>query len=98
MDKITISMLKKAAKAILLDMSASEYEVLAQEFDILLRQMDLIGNIKGIDDTVPMTFPFEAATSWMRPDEPVPPEPASDILKNAGTTLADQIKVPKVVG
>jgi len=98
MEKISIAVLKKAAHTLLLDMSEEEYALLQSEFDILLNQMDLIGNIKGIDDSAPMTFPFDVTTESMREDAPQDPTPVAEVLKNTGHVYADQVKLPKVVG
>jgi hypothetical protein len=35
----------------MLDMTEEQYALLENEFEILLRQMDLIGNIVGIDES-----------------------------------------------
>ncbi|MFA5235309.1 MAG: Asp-tRNA(Asn)/Glu-tRNA(Gln) amidotransferase subunit GatC [Bacilli bacterium] len=98
MQKVTRSLLKKAAHNIMLDMTEEQYALLEAEFTILLAQMDLIGHIVGIDDVAPMTFPFDETTEWMREDIPSSPTSAADILKNAGFVEDHQIKVPKVVG
>ncbi len=98
MEKITKTTLKKAASSLLLDMTETQYDVLEKEFEILVRQMDLIGRIAGIDETEPMTFPFEVTTDDMREDIPDQPIAAADILRSAGHVEANQIKVPKVVG
>ncbi len=98
MQKITRSLLKKAAHGIMLDMTEEQYALLENEFEILLRQMDLIGNIVGIDEVAPMTFPFEVATEAMREDIAADPTSQADILMNVGFVEDHQIKVPKVVG
>lgn len=98
MQKITRSLLKKAAHGIMLDMTEEQYALLENEFEILLRQMDLIGNIVGIDEVAPMTFPFEVTTEAMREDIPADPTSQADILMNVGFVEDHQIKVPKVVG
>jgi aspartyl/glutamyl-tRNA(Asn/Gln) amidotransferase C subunit len=82
----------------MLDMTEEQYALLENEFAILLRQMDLIGNIVGIDEVAPMTFPFDVATDQMREDIPSTPTSQTDILSNVGFVEDHQIKVPKVVG
>ena len=49
MKEYNIEVLKDAAKRLLFDMSDSEYETLLKEFDIVSKQMDIIGSIKAID-------------------------------------------------
>ena len=40
--------LKKYAKLLMFDMNEDEYTTLQEEFDIILKQMDLIANIPNI--------------------------------------------------
>ena len=56
---VSKSELEILAKKLMFEMKDSEYETLEKEFDIILKQMDLIGNIEDIDKVSPMTFPFE---------------------------------------
>ena len=56
---ISKSELESLAKKLMFEMNDDEYETLKKEFDVILKQMDLIGNIKGIDKVEPMTFPFD---------------------------------------
>ena len=56
---ISKSELESLAKKLMFEMNDDEYETLEKEFDVILKQMDLIGNIKDIDKVEPMTFPFD---------------------------------------
>ncbi len=94
MDKETLEML---AKKLMFTMDESEYETLSQEFEIILKQMDLIGKIDGIKDVEPKIYPFPIENVCMREDEVVDELPIEDVLKNSGDTLYNQVKVPKVV-
>ena len=98
MKEITMDVLKDAADRLMLDMSEEEYQTLYQEFGILTKQMETIGKIEGLEDFEPMTFPFDVTTSVLREDDPVEPLSREDALRNAGSTLDGQIKLPKVVG
>ena len=53
---ISKSELESLAKKLMFEMNDNEYETLEKEFDVILKQMDLIGNIKDIDKVEPMTF------------------------------------------
>ena len=97
MKTITIDVLKEAAHRLLFDLSEQEYQTLYGEFGILLRQMDLIGHVEGLEEMEPMTFPFECTTSFLREDEPMEPLEKEDVLRNAGNVQDGQIKLPKVV-
>ena len=98
MKEITKEVLKQAAGKLMFEMTDGQYDLLEIEFGTLLRQMSLIGEISGIDDAIPMTFPFPVVTEAMREDTPQEPTPAKDILRNAAHVEENQIKVPKVVG
>lgn len=97
MKEYNIEVLKDAAKRLLFDMSESEYETLLKEFDIVTKQMDIIGSNKDIDKYEPMAFPFECSTSFMREDIPEEPLSREDALKNSKRKVGGQIKLPKVV-
>ncbi len=97
MKKYNIEILKDAAKRLLFDMSENEYKTLLEEFDIVTKQMDIIGSNKEIDSYEPMIFPFECSTSFLREDEPGAPLAREDALKNSKRKVGGQIKLPKVV-
>lgn len=97
MKEYTIEILKDAAKRLLLDMSEEEYETLLKEFDIVTKQMDIIGSNKDIDKYEPMAFPFECTTDFLREDVPEEPLSREDALKNSKRKVGGQIKLPKVV-
>ena len=88
--------LQSYAEKLLFKMDDSEYETLKQEFDVILKQMDLIEKIKDIENVEPMTFPFEIEVE-PREDEIKNILETDDILVNAKQYDRDQIRVPKVV-
>ena len=98
MKEITLDVLKDAANRLLFTMSDEQYQTLLEEFDVLKRQMDLIGEIEGLDSYEPMTFPFDCTTSFLREDVPTTPLDRGEALKNAGSKEDGQIKLPKVIG
>ncbi|MDY0345903.1 MAG: Asp-tRNA(Asn)/Glu-tRNA(Gln) amidotransferase subunit GatC [Bacilli bacterium] len=98
MKEINKIVLKDAAKRLLFDMSEEEYDTLLNEFDVVIKQMELIGQIEGVDDYEPMTFPFDCATKYLRDDIPTKPLSKEEALRNAKNKSAGQIKLPKVVG
>ena len=59
MKEINIDVLKEASEKLMFKMEDKEYETLLAEFETILKQMSLISNILGVDDVVPMTFPYE---------------------------------------
>ena len=94
MDKDTLKML---ANKLMFTMEESEYDTLLEEFDTMIKQMDLIGDIKGIEDVEPMCYPFPLEDVCLREDEVVDELEIDEILKNSGSTLYNQVKLPKVV-
>ncbi len=94
MKKETLAML---ANKLMFDMKDSEYETLLEEFDIILKQMDLIGKIEGIENNEPMVYPFELENTSLREDEVKEELDIDDILQNSGSILYNQVKLPKVV-
>jgi aspartyl/glutamyl-tRNA(Asn/Gln) amidotransferase C subunit len=96
-NKVNKEILKDAANRLLFDMSDEEYDTLLEEFGIINEQFSLIGNIKGVDEVEPMTFPFEVTIDVLRDDEPSVPLKKEDALRNAGSVQDGQIKLPKVI-
>ena len=90
-------MLKKYAKLLMFDMKEEEYETLQEEFDIILKQMDLIEQIPNIKDVVPMTFPFINTDASLREDEVKDYLTTGEVLANTKHQVDDQVKIPKVV-
>lgn len=89
--------LKDAANRLLFDMTEEEYDTLLSEFDIVTKQMTLIGEDSSVDEYEPMVFPFECTTSFLREDEPTTPLTKEETIKNANNKQDGQIKLPKVV-
>ena len=98
MKAINKDVLKDAASRLMFDMSEEQYDTLEKEFDIMIKQMKLIGEIPGVDDVEPMTFPFDVATDYLREDEVAEALSKDEVLKNAKDVVDGQIKLPKVVG
>ena len=94
---ITKEKLKNYAGKLMFDMDDAEYETLQKEFDVILKQMDLIGNIENISDVEPMTFPFELDSVELRNDEDSRNIEIEEALSNTGSKKGREIRVPKVV-
>lgn len=89
--------LKKYAELLMFDMKDEEYEVLQEEFQVILKQMELIEKIPNIDKYSPMTFPFKNEDVTLREDEVGDYLTVSEVLENVKHEVGDQVKVPKVV-
>ena len=89
--------LKDYANKLMFDMEESEYETLQEEFEVILKQMDLIGKIPNISEVEPMTFPFINEETTLREDEVGDYLTVAEVLENTKYQVNDQVKVPKVV-
>ena len=98
MKTVDKTLLKEAANKLLFDMDDSQYETLLEEFSVVLKQMELISEIEGVDEAKPMVFPFEVSTDYLREDVASEPTNRDEILKNASDVVDGQIRLPKVVG
>ena len=94
MDKDTLKML---ANKLMFTMDDREYDTLLDEFDTILKQMDLIGNIPNIKEVEPMVYPKRLDNVKLREDDVMEEMDLDDILVNSGSTLYNQVKLPKVV-
>ena len=97
MKKVTKEVLVDASNRLLLTMSDEEFDLLLEEFDTLTKQFNLIGEIEGVDEEKPMTFPYEVYQYTLREDVPCKPLKKEEVLKNAGSVQDGQIKLPKVL-
>ena len=96
--KYDLEILKKCANNLMFDMSEEQYQVLLKEFETITKQMELLGDIEGLNEITPMTFPFEVFSSFLREDVEGETLTKEEVLKNAKDVVDGQIKLPKVVG
>ena len=89
--------LRKLANKLMFTMDESEYDTLSFEFDVILKQMELIGKIENISDVEPLIYPVLPDNVTMREDKVVDELDIDEILTNCGDTLYNQVKLPKVV-
>ena len=97
MKKITKELLQESANKLMFEMSDEQYNKLLSEFDIILTQMDLIGDIEGVDNATPMTFPFDVTSTFLREDVAEAPLDRDEALRNAKDVVDGQIRLPRVV-
>ena len=91
------SKLKEYANKLMFDMNQEEYETLANEFETLLKQLDLIGEIDNIENVEPMTFPFLKEDVELRDDSLSRVVDVDVAFENCHGKKGDEIKVPRVV-
>lgn len=94
---MTKERLKLLAEKLMFTMNEEEYDTLLNEFDIILKQMELIEKIENIENVEPMTFPFPIEGVNLREDIVEEELLIEDILSNSENVKYNQIKLPKVV-
>ena len=97
MKKISKEVLQLTANKLMFDLTDEQYERLEKEFEVLIKHMNIIGEIEGVDDAEPMSFPFDVTNSYLREDVAERPLDRKEALKNAQDVVDGQISVPKVV-
>ena len=97
MRKIDKETLKLAANRLMFELSDEEIEKLLSEFDVIVNQMNLIGEIDGVDEVTPMTFPFDCTNSYLREDVAGSPTDREILLSNSKDVVDGQIRLPRVV-
>lgn len=89
--------LNKYAENLEFEMNKEEYKTLANEFEILFKQVDLIGNIEGIEEFEPLDFPFPLDNAYLREDIVKESLPREEALKNSNEVKDNCVSIPKVV-
>ncbi len=97
MKKVSKETLIIATRKLMMEMSDEEYDKLTSDFETITMQMDLIKDIKGVDDVEPMTFPFEITNDFLRDDVVEETITKEDALKNSKRKNGDYIVLPRVV-
>ena len=95
---VTKEKLKDYAARLMFDMDDEGYDRTLKEFETIEKHMDLIGNIDGIEEVEPMTFPYVIYHAKFREDIAKDCLTNEEVLANSKENKADQVKVPKVVG
>ena len=96
---MTRDKLEELARKLMFEMEEDEYQTLLSEFDVILKQMDLIDKIEDIDTVSPMTYPFdlELDDTYLREDIPSNEICFDDMKVNVKDYDSGMVKVPKVV-
>ena len=97
MEKISKEVLKAIANNLMFDMTDEEYESVLVDFELFLKQVELINEVPDVDLAEPMVFPYDISSNFLRDDVPGTPLALEDVLRNAPETEDGQIKLPKVV-
>ena len=87
---------KHLAHQIRFSLSDDEAEDIASEFDVLIKQMDLLDKI-DTESVLPMVYPFEEATHFLREDVVEDVFSQEEALKNAPQSKNGFFVTKKVV-
>ena len=98
MKKITRENIQDYALKLMFRMKDEEFDAFEKEFETILKHMDLIGKIDGIEKVEPMTYPFRNDKVNLRKDVGVNTLTTDEALSNAKEVIYDEVKVPRVVG
>lgn len=91
------SKLKKYANSLMFEMNDKEYDTLQEEFDTMLKQIDIIGTIENLDNVEPMTFPYKKEDVILRDDAKDRCITNEQALANCHDKKGRDVKVPRVV-
>ena len=98
MSKFTKEMVDDYAKKLLIELTPEENEMVLDEFDYIDANINLINEIKGIEDVTPMTHALDDFEGELREDVAEESIPIEELLRNADETDGREIEVVKVVG
>ncbi len=96
MEKHTPAYFKSLAKQLRFELTDAEAKNIADEFSVLIDQMNLLN---AIDTTTvePMVYPFEEPTTFMREDVADQVLPVQEALRNAPSSKNGFFVTKKVV-
>ena len=97
MKPVNKQILKEVAAKLMFDMDEDQYDTLLKEFDIIIKQMEIIGTIPNVDEVEPMTFPYAETTTNLREDNVIECLDKQDVFKNTNDVVNDQIRLPRVI-
>ena len=95
--KIDKENIQSWANKLMFRLDDSQVDKLMNEFDVINKQMDLINEIKGIENVEPMVFPYVDYKAELREDDSDEGESIDNLLSNAKEVSGREIRVPKVV-
>lgn len=98
MSKFTKELINEYADKLLIGLTDEECEMVLKEFETIDENLNLVNQITGINNVVPMTHCLDDFTYILREDVAKTSPDIRDLLKNSDVTEGREIVVPKVVG
>jgi len=96
MEKHTPAYFKSLAKQLRFELTDAEAKNIADEFSVLIDQMNLLNTI-DTTEVEPMVYPFEEPTTFMREDVADQVLPVQEALRNAPSSKNGFFVTKKVV-
>lgn len=97
MKPINPQIIKEISDILMFEIDDSQHSIIINEFNDLIAKLNCIADIEGVDDAIPMVFPFDVSNSYLREDICEEPLPQEDVLRNCSNVENGQIKLPRVV-
>ena len=97
-NKFTKVMVKDYANKLLIGLTEEETNMVLEEFIIIDEHINKINDIKGLENTEPMTHCLDRYITELRDDTPEETQDINDILSNCDLHNDREVKLPKVVG
>ncbi len=98
MSKFTSEMVDDYADKLLIGLTREENKMVLDEFEVIDANIDLINQIPGINEIIPMTHCLDDFSYELREDIVEDSVPITDILANCDDCSENEVQVPKVVG
>ncbi len=98
MKKFTKELVNEYADKLLIGLTDEENELVLKEFDIIEESMELIANIKDIEQVEVMTHALDNFTYTLKEDIKEESLGIEDILKNCKKYEDREIVVPRIIG
>lgn len=95
-EKIDVMFMKSLAHQLLFDLSDEEARALVAEFDALRQELSFLDAV-DTENTEEMVYPFEAPTSFLRPDVVTNVISQEEALANVDKKIEGHFVLPKVV-
>ena len=95
--KFTSELVDELANKLLIGLSKEENDLVLREFELIDKSMQVIANMKNIENVEPMTHALDDTEIILREDTAEESVPIEDLPANCDNTEGREIVVPKVV-
>ena len=95
--KFTSELVDELANKLLIGLSKEENDLVLREFELIDKSMQVIANMKNIENVEPMTHALDDTEIILREDTAEESVPIEDLLANCDNTEDREIVVPKEV-